>query len=132
MTLRFKESWTCVARQPPVGRQLRARHQAWGQTWLATHLSPRALTSFASLRKSKICGLTSSIKARQSLASLTPLWGVLPSAKRPEGRAARGRPGNVWQFSDRLITYCILARALNSRRASPVKYFVYQYYSRVS
>ena len=27
----------------------------------------------------------------------TPLWGVLPSAKRPEGRAARGRPGNVWQ-----------------------------------
>ena len=24
-------------------------------------------------------------------------WGVLPSAKRPEGRAARGRPGNVWQ-----------------------------------
>ena len=22
-------------------------------------------------------------------------WGVLPSAKRPEGRAARGRPGNV-------------------------------------
>ena len=25
------------------------------------------------------------------------LWGVLPSAKRPEGRAARGRPGNVWQ-----------------------------------
>ena len=26
----------------------------------------------------------------------TPLWGVLPSAKRPEGRAARGRPGNVW------------------------------------
>ena len=26
-----------------------------------------------------------------------PLWGVLPSAKRPEGRAARGRPGNVWQ-----------------------------------
>ena len=29
--------------------------------WLAKHLSPRALTSFASLRKSKICGLTSSI-----------------------------------------------------------------------
>ena len=27
----------------------------------------------------------------------TPLWGVLPSAKRPERRAARGRPGNVWQ-----------------------------------
>ena len=27
----------------------------------------------------------------------TPLWGVLPKAKRPEGRAARGRPGNVWQ-----------------------------------
>ena len=25
------------------------------------------------------------------------LCGVLPSAKRPEGRAARGRPGNVWQ-----------------------------------
>ena len=25
------------------------------------------------------------------------VWGVLPSAKRPEGRAARGRPGNVWQ-----------------------------------
>ena len=26
-------------------------------------------------------------------------WGVLPSAKRPlEGRAARGRPGNVWQL----------------------------------
>ena len=24
-------------------------------------------------------------------------WGVLPSAKRPEGRAARGRPSNVWQ-----------------------------------
>ena len=24
-------------------------------------------------------------------------WGVLPSAKRPEGRAARGRPGNVGQ-----------------------------------
>ena len=22
---------------------------------------------------------------------------ILPSAKRPEGRAARGRPGNVWQ-----------------------------------
>ena len=32
--------------------------------WLATHLSPRALISFASLRKSKICGLTSSIKPR--------------------------------------------------------------------
>ena len=31
--------------------------------WLATHLSPRALTSFASLRKSKIYGLTSSIVA---------------------------------------------------------------------
>ena len=31
--------------------------------WLATHLvSPRALTSFAPLRKSKIYGLTSSIK----------------------------------------------------------------------
>ena len=31
--------------------------------WLATHLSPRALTSFASLRQSKIYGLTSSINA---------------------------------------------------------------------
>ena len=30
---------------------------------------------------------------------ITPLWGVLPSAKRPEGRAARGRPGNVWQLN---------------------------------
>ena len=26
---------------------------------------------------------------------ITPLWDVLPSAKRPEGRAARGGPGNV-------------------------------------
>ena len=50
--------------------------------WLATHLSPRALTSFASLRKSKICGLASSIKF------------LGPSVKRPESRAraARGRP----------------------------------------
>ena len=33
--------------------------------WLATHLSPRALTSFAPLRKSKIYGLTSSINSRR-------------------------------------------------------------------
>ena len=24
---------------------------------------------------------------------------ILPSAKPPEGRAARGRPGNVWQLT---------------------------------
>ena len=40
--------------------------------------------------------------ARRS--SITRLRGVIrcltlrPSAKRPEGRAARGRPGNVWQI----------------------------------
>ena len=32
------------------------------------------------------------------------VWGVSPSAKRPEGRAARGRPGNVWQGLCRLKT----------------------------
>ena len=31
------------------------------------------------------------------------LWGVLPSAKRTEGRAARGRPKNVWQLSFELV-----------------------------
>ena len=35
--------------------------------------------------------------AAQLSYSPGPLWGVLPSAKRPEGRAARGRPGNVGQ-----------------------------------
>ena len=31
------------------------------------------------------------------MSHVETLWGVLPSAKRPEGCAARGRPGNVWQ-----------------------------------
>ena len=29
------------------------------------------------------------------IVDITLLWGVLPSAKRPEGRAVRGRPGNA-------------------------------------
>ena len=30
---------------------------------------------------------------------------TLPSAKRPEGRAARGRPGNVWQYNYKYKDY---------------------------
>ena len=43
--------------------------------------------------------------------------GVLPSAKRPEGRAARGRPGNVWQ-DIMILSNMLSARSLLSKGAS--------------
>ena len=49
------------------------------------------------------------------LSHVTPLWGVLPSAKRPEGRAARGRPGNVWQYRYNVcnVPVGLVARGVN-------------------
>ena len=36
-------------------------------------------------------------------ASPLCIWGVLPSVKRPEGRAARGRPGAATSGNDALL-----------------------------
>ena len=50
------------------------------------------------LSSTVLCMLLSHVETKiYSILFYSPLWGVLPSAKRPEGRAARGRPGNVWQ-----------------------------------
>ena len=70
--------------------------------WLATHLSPRALTSFAPLRKSKIYGLTSSINVyRFSKTRLERNVSFEPRAGRVSlqlialTRALRARPPEV-------------------------------------